>query len=166
MEGDISVWLYHSIKRYIRFLPFSWPLNFSWELKVHYIFYLLDGVFKFVPRSLYKVPYRKKILKKVCDSLISLPLLTIIPPIFAFSTLCLPHNYSILPPTINLVRESVVSFSLQMYYGNTKSLTTLEILCKQHYYWVIADFILPCWKQFAKLLRSYNFSKFLENRLC
>ena len=69
---------------------------------------------------IFKRQHRKKILKKVCHSLISLPLLTIIPPISAFSTLFLPHNYQILPPT------------------------------------------LSCWKRFAKLLRSYNFRKFLE----
>ena len=49
MEGDISASLYHSIKRYIRFLPFSRSLKYSWELRVHYIFYFLDVVFKFVP---------------------------------------------------------------------------------------------------------------------
>ena len=91
---------------------------------------------------------------------ISLPLATIIPPISAFSTLCLPHNYSIL--FYNLLRKSVVSFSSVMNYGNTKS---LEILCKQYYY-VIADVVLSCWKRFLKLLRSYNLGKFLENCLC
>ena len=61
----------------IRFLPFSWPLKYSWELRVHYIFYLLDGVFRFVPHSFQKATYSKKILKKVRRPLISLPLLTV-----------------------------------------------------------------------------------------
>ena len=39
IEGYISAWLY-SIKRYIRFLTFSRSLKYSWELRVHYIFYL------------------------------------------------------------------------------------------------------------------------------
>ena len=47
----ISLAFNHSIKRYIRVLPFSWSLKYSWELRVHYIFYLIDGVFKFVPHS-------------------------------------------------------------------------------------------------------------------
>lgn len=77
--------------------------------------------------------------------------------------LYLAHNYPIL--SYNLVRENVVSFSLEMNYGKTKSFTVLEILCKQCYC-VIADIILSCWKKFVKLLRSYNFGKFLKNTLC
>ena len=124
----MSVWLCYSIKSYIRFLPFLWQLKYSWELRMHYIFYLFDGVFKFVPHSFLKGNIEKKrYSKKECHSLISLPLLKIILPISAFSTLCLLHNYPIVPPTTSFsLKMNMETFSLQLHQKfYVKSVTTV-----------------------------------------
>ena len=67
------------------------------------------------------------------------------------------------PLSYNLVRESIVLFSFGISYGNGKSLTALKVLCKQCvllYYSLDYHVML---EMSAKLLRSYNFGKFVKN---
>lgn len=67
------------------------------------------------------------------------------------------------PLSYNLVRESIVLFSFGISYGNGKSLTALKVLCKQCvllYYSLDYRVML---EMSAKLLRSYNFGKFVKN---